>query len=131
MGLTKKMNAESILSTLWIVILFNMIYADILSLYIPGVGEELLEFAGETPISQFMFIGAMVIQIPIWMVFLSRILKYKINRWVNIIASVFTIGFVISGGSPTSHYIFIATIEVITMLFIIWIAWKWKESDGI
>ena len=38
---TKKIDTKVLLSTLWIVVMFNMLKADILSVYIPGMVEEL------------------------------------------------------------------------------------------
>ncbi len=110
--------------------MFNMAYADILSLYIPGIHDELASFAGETPITQLMLIGAIVHQIPLFMILLSRILQYKANRSTNIIAAIITIIYVIGGGSFMPHYIFIATIEVVCMALIVYIAWRWKEERG-
>ena len=123
-------DTKVLLSTLWIVVMINMAYADILSLHIPGILEELAVFAGETPITQLMLIGAIMMEIPIAMIFLSRVLKYKVNRWANIITSVITIAFVVGGGSPYPHYIFIATIEVVCMLLIVWFAWKWRNPEA-
>lgn len=120
---------KALLSTLWIVVMFNMLKADILSLFIPGTVDEVVKFAGETPITQLMLGGAVMIEIAILMIILSRVLKYKLNRWANIIASIITIAFVIGGGSSYPHYIFIATVEVIFLLFIIWTAWRWKEQE--
>ena len=125
-----KIDTRVLLSTLWIVVMFNMAYADILSLHIPGILEELALFAGETPITQLMLIGAIMTEIPIAMIFLSRILKYKVNRWANIVAGVITIAYVVGGGKPYPHYIFIATIEVVCMLLIIWYAWKWRNPEA-
>jgi len=122
-------DTKVLLSTLWIVIMINMAYADILSLHIPGILEELAVFAGETPITQLMLIGAIMTEIPIAMIFLSRILKYKVNRWANIITSVITIAYVVGGGKPYPHYIFIATIEVVCMLLIVWYAWTWRNPE--
>ena len=118
------------LSTLWVVVMFNMLAADVLSLFIPGVHEDLAETAGETPISQLMLVGAIVMEIPIVMIFLSRILKYRVNRWANIIAAVITIVYVIGGGSTYPHYIFLATVEVLCMLLIIRYAWVWPDSES-
>ena len=117
------------ISTLWIVIMLNMAFADILSLYIPGIHEEIASFAGDTPISQLMLIGAIIHQIPLFMIYLSRVLKYKINRRLNIIASIFVIIYVVSGGTLLPHYIFIATVEILLMLFIIWTAWQWQNQE--
>lgn len=118
------------LSTLWVVVMLNMIMADVLSLYIPGALEELTGFAGDTPIPQIMLFAAIMMEIPIAMIFLSRVLKYRANRWANIIAGVITILFVVGGGSTSPHYIFIAAIEVACMLLIIWYAWKWPNPEG-
>ncbi len=125
------MTMETKFSTLWIIVVLNMGKADILSLYIPGIHEELLAFAGTTPITQLMLYAAIIIQIPIGMIFLSRILRYKINRWANIFASVITIVFIIGGGTTTPHYIFIAAIETVCLLLIIWFAWRWKNPKDI
>jgi len=127
---TEMEDMKAKLSTLWVVVMFNMLAADILSLYIPGVHEELAEFAGETPITQLMLGGAIMIEIPIVMIFLSRILKYRANRWANIIAVAITIVYVIGGGSTHPHYIFLATIEVVSMLLIVWYVWKWPNPEG-
>ncbi len=121
------MNIKTKFSTLWIVITLNMAFADILSLFVPGIHEELAAFAGDIPITWLMLFGAVKIQIPIAMIFLSRVLNYKINRWANIIAGVITIVFVVGGGTLLPHYIFIASIEVICMLAIIWFAWRWQS----
>ena len=130
--MTTKIDTKTKFSTLWIVIMFNMAFADILSLNIPGTHEELVAFAGDTPITQLMLGGAIMLEIPILMIFLSRVLKSKANRWANIIASIITIAFVVGaeiGNSAVNpHYLFIGTVEVACMLFIIWTASKWKNS---
>jgi hypothetical protein len=126
---SKKMDKRVLLSTLWIVVMINMLKADILSLYIPGAAEEVAKTAGETPISQLMLAGAIMMEISIVMIILSRVLKYRLNRWVNIITSIITIAFVVVGGASYPHYIFIATVEVVCLLLIIWNAWKWSKSE--
>ena len=107
-----------------------MLMADILSLYIPGIMEEMTEFAGGIPIPQLMLGGAIMMEISIVMIILSWVLKYGINRWANIIVSVTTIVFVVGGGSTYPHYLFIATVEVVCLLLIIWFAWKWKNPEA-
>ena len=127
----EKMDTKVLLSTLWIVVMINMAYADILGLFIPGTLEEVAKTSVSTgtPITQLMLGGAIMLEIPIAMIFLSRVLKYKVNRWANIITSVITIAYVVGGGSPYPHYIFIATIEVVCMLLIVWYAWKWTNPE--
>ena len=122
---TAKMDMKVKLSTLWIVVMINMAFADILSfmLYF-STGQTM-----ETQATQgLMLIAAILIEIPLAMIFLSRVLKYRANRWTNIIASVITILFVVVGGSLILHYIFFAAIEVVCLLLIIWYAWKWQKQ---
>ena len=116
-------------STIWIVVMFNMVFADILSFMNSGFLKELMTgYAGEIQITQgFLLVAAIMLEIPIAMIFLSRVLKYRVNRWANIIAGAITIAFVIGGGSTYLHYIFLATIEVVCMLLIVWYAWKWPK----
>jgi len=105
-----------------------MLKADILSLYIPGAAAELARTAGDTPIPLLMLGGAIMMEISTVMIILSRVLRYRLNRWANIIASIITIAFVIGGGVAYPHYTFIATVEVLCMLLIIWFAWSWKPE---
>jgi hypothetical protein len=126
---TEKIDTKVLLSTLWIVVMMNMLMADILSLYIPGALDEVAKFAGETPIPLLMFISAIIMEISTVMIFLSRVLKYRVNRWANIITGIITIAFVVSGGSAYPHYIFIATIEVVCLLLLIWNAWQWSTPE--
>ena len=124
---TKKIDTKVMLSTLWIVVMINMLKADILSLYIPGAADELVRFAGETPIPQLMLGAAVIMEIAIVMIVLSRVLPQRVNRWANIIVAVLMIAFVAGGGSTYPHYIFIAAVEVVCLLLIIWLAWRWPR----
>lgn len=128
----KKLDTKVLLSTLWIVVMLNMLKADILSLYIPGSAEEVARTSASTgtPIPQLMLGAAIMMEISIVMIILSRVLKYGINRWVNIIVSLITIAFVVGGGVSYPHYIFIATVEVICLLLIIGFAWMWRSIEA-
>ena len=129
---TTKMDMKVKLSTLWIVVMFNMVFADILSFMLPDF-LEILETgqAGGVPITQEMLlIFAVFLEIPIVMIILSRVLKVSVNRWANIIAAVITILFVVGGGSTDLHYIFFATVEVVCMLLIMWYAWRWPNPEA-
>ncbi len=129
-NLAKKIDTKVLLSTLWIVVMINMLTADILSLYVPGTTDELAKTAGDTPITQLMLGGAIMMEISIVMIILSRVLTHRVNRWANIIASIITILFVIGGGAAYPHYIFIAIVEVVSLLLIVWNAWKWSNPEN-
>jgi Sec-independent protein secretion pathway component TatC len=125
---------EEKVSLLWIVVMLNMAFADILSFISPGSLQEMMTgYAGELKITQGLLLAfALLIEIPIIMIFLSRMLNRKINRIANMAACVVTIAFVVGGGSPAAHYIFFAGIEVACMLLIVWtcIRWPKEKSDG-
>ncbi len=70
---------------------------------------------------------AALLEIPIAMILLSRVLGRKANRLANIVASVITIGFVVGGGSAYLHCYFFAAVEVACMLVVIWWSWKWPR----
>lgn len=92
MDINKKaasMDIKEKISVLWIVVMINMVFADILSFMLPGALNDIM--AGNTPfkITQgIMLVFAILLEIPIAMIFLSRILKHRANRLTNIIASV-------------------------------------------
>lgn len=115
------------LSTLWIVVMMNMIFADIFSIMVELVNKNTLAIIGEVKVT--MAIAAIVTNIPILMIYFSRFLPYKSNRLSNIIAGIFTIIYIIGPGDTALHYIIIASIEVIILLIIIVNAWKWKEPE--
>ena len=121
------------LSTLWVVVMFNMVFADILSFMSPGFLQEVMTGqAGEIQITQgLLLVFAILLEIPIAMIFLSRTLKYKANRWANMIAALITTAFIVGGGSTTLHYLFFAAVEVVCMALIVWYAWKWRSPQEI
>lgn len=126
----EKMDTKILLSTLWIVVMVNMLMADILSLNIPGAMDELERTAGGTPIPLLMLGGAILMEVSIVMIILSRVLNYGVNRWANIITSIVTIVFVLGGAAAYPHYIFIATVEGICLLLIFWLAWQWRNVEA-
>jgi hypothetical protein len=71
-----------------------------------------------------MLIFAIILQIPIFMILLSRTLKRSANRWANIIAAVLTTAFVVGGASFNIVYYFFAGVEIVCMVAIMRIAWK-------
>ncbi len=127
-----KIDTKVLLSTLWVVVMINMLKADILSLNIPGAAEEVAKFSASAgaSIPQLMLVGAVMGNLAIAMIILSRVLKYGINRWVNIVVGIVTIAYIWGGMSFYLHYIFIATIETICLLLIIWFAWNWRNVEA-
>jgi hypothetical protein len=118
------------ISTLWIVVMFNMAFADIVAFIQPG-GLQGIAGPGGVEITQgLLLVFAVLIEIPIAMVLLSRVLKPKANRWANTVAAVITAVFVVGGGSmELPFYAFFAAIEVACMALIVWSAWSRRASE--
>ncbi len=88
---------------------------------IPGLWVSYLTYA---------LIGAGLGNLAIAMIILSRILKHALNRWINIAVSIFTIAYIWGGMASYPHYIFIASVETLCLLLIIWFAWKWRNDEA-
>ncbi|UCH13881.1 MAG: hypothetical protein JSV22_12340 [Bacteroidales bacterium] len=132
---SKMKERKAILSTLWIFVSVNYIFCDLLSNMEPEFLKALVEggeVVGSQPITQEFLLGAAIlVEISFIMIILSRVLKYGVNRWMNIIAG--TIMTLVQIGSffvgpPTLHYIFFSVIEITCTLIIIWYAWTWRNT---
>jgi hypothetical protein len=128
---SKMIDTKVLLSTLWIVVMINMLKADILSVYIPGSAEEVARTSTSTgaSIPQLMLAGAVMGNLAIAMIILSRVLKYGINRWANIGVGIVTIAYIWGGAALYPHYTFIAMVETLCLLLIIGIAWTWRNVE--
>ena len=110
--------------------MFNMIFADILTFITPGALQEL--WAGQAGVQVtpgLLLVFAILLEIPIAMIFVSRILKRGANRWANTVTAVITTAFVVGGGSLTLHYVFFASVEVACMALIVWSVWMRRHSE--
>lgn len=124
---TKIRDIRGKLSALWIVIMLTMIYADILSFLRPELLRELMTgYAEGIRVTQQLLMGAAVMgEIPISMVLLTRIMKPTVNRWANFAAVPLTAAFIIAGGSASPHYLFLAAIELMCLALILRYVWRW------
>lgn len=114
-------------STLWVFVMFNMVFADIVGFLNPGTLEEMMAMK---PSQGLLLTFSILLEIPIAMIVLSRLLKYRANRLANMIAGVITMLLVMGGGNTSLSYVFFATIEVACMAYIVWCAWKWVEAEA-
>ena len=115
------------LSLIWIFMLLNMVYADILSL-MDSTSPIRTVMAGAPLPSGGLLAGAIVMETALIMIFLSHVLKRNANRLATIIAAVLNIVFVVTGGHGL-YYLFFASVEVASLLLIIGIAWKWPKAE--
>ena len=128
MNKTVKLSApdepRALLSTLWIAVLINILSADVFSFMLDTSGEAA---AVVTPWIMLAF--AVVHELPIAMIALSRLLRREANRILNFVSAGITAVYIVAGGSATPHYIFFALCELICLAFIVWKTIKWKISE--
>jgi hypothetical protein len=115
------------LSLLWIFVVLNIAYADILSLMDSTSAIRKVMEGAPLPAGG-LIAGAILMETAIAMVILSWLLNYKVNRWVNIVIGVLNILAIVTGGHGP-YYMFFATVEVACILLIIWFAWKWVSPE--
>ena len=121
---TEMKDRKVILSTLWIFATLNYIYADVFTLFFNPAAHQMTITQGA------VLVFAILMETAIAMVLLSRVLKYGVNRWANIIAGIIHTALVswsLSVGTPLPFYIFFSSIEIACTLFIVWYAWRWRE----
>jgi hypothetical protein len=119
------------LSTLWVVVMFNMAFADILTFITPGKLQALWAGQAGVQITPGLLLGfAILLEIPIAMIFASRVLKRAPGRWANTAAALITTAFVVGGGSLTLHYVFFAAVEIACMALIVWFVWTRRNSES-
>jgi hypothetical protein len=129
-----KINVKMKLSALWAAMMLLYIYADILSLFRPGVmAETMTGKMGPFPVTQGSLLTASILMmIPAVMVFLSLTLKPKANRWANIILGALYTVVNISNliGDVWAYYISFAVVEIAFTLLIVWYAWRWTKQES-
>jgi hypothetical protein len=128
----KKMDMKSRLSTLWIFASLSYLYCDVISLMDPELLPQYLagNVNGLVFTPGFLLGAAILIEIPITMVLLSRVLNYRANRWTNIAAgTVMTAVQTLSlfMGWPAPYYLFLSILEIAATALIVGYAWKWRD----
>jgi hypothetical protein len=120
-------DVKSNLSMLWIFYMFNTAYIDITTLYY----RVFVNHAPTVHYTQAFLLGAAVlVEIPMLMVVLSRVLRNRASRSVNIaVGALLTVVQVATlfVGTPTLSCLFISIALIGTDAVIIWSAWKWTD----
>lgn len=131
----KSVNIKIKLAGLWLTIFLLFIYGDLLPMWIPGHLKELLNGdVGAGPAMQLLGI-AIYITVYALMPLLNLILTAKVSRIVNIVASVLLIAFWIfilinfSFSQMWHFYIYLAVVEMVISLIIIYVSWNWPVLE--
>lgn len=128
-----KINIKIKLASLWAAVMCCYIYGDYFSLYVPKQIEKFINVQTLLDAPEKLLGGSILMAIPSLMIFLSIALKASINRWLNIIFGIIYTAIMVliattSGGSWWMFYKFLAILESILTLLIVWNAVKWPKQ---
>jgi len=128
------MEMKSKLSTLWLFATLNYIYCDVIGLMNPTMLKGFLNgnVAGIDISQGFLLASGVLVEIPMAMVLMSRILGYRANRVANVVAGAVMTAVQLGSnffGTPTPYYIFFSVIEIASTLAVVWFAWTWPGHE--
>lgn len=113
------------LSALWVALMLTYLLGDVLRIF---SGDFKSGEIGGVRITQTMYLGiAILMVIPIVMVFLSLTLNNPANRWANIIVAIVFFGFNLIGlpTYPSAYDKFLIIVGLAFNVLTVWYAWKW------
>lgn len=120
-----KINPRTLISTLWVFVLFNMILRDLHEFPTEGYVETLMSLKLS---DEIMLLYAFIVEIPISMILLSRLLNDKANKWANLIAIVIaSLGILSTLPSGDLDDLFFAIVNAGAFVAIILTLWKWPR----
>jgi hypothetical protein len=126
MNTNKIEDMKTRLSALWLFAMLTYTYGDVVTLMDPVKH-------GSIQLTEGFLLGASIfMMVPITMVLLSRILKYRSNRLTSIVAgTVMTVSLILTlfAAVPTMYYLFFSIIEITCTSLIVFFAWKWNNPD--
>ena len=129
-----QINVKIKLSLLWTSVTLCYLYGDYFELYVPNKVQGLINGINLLDSPLKLFSASILLAIPALMVFLSIILKPRLNRWLNIILGIFytliMVLIALTSFTPwRTFYVFLAIVESIITSLIIWYAWKWPRRN--
>lgn len=113
------------LSALWVALMLTYLLGDVLRIF---SGDFKAGEIDGMPIGQGMYLGlAVILVIPIFMVFLSLTLSDPINRWANIIVAILLFLFNLAGlmSYYSAYDRFLIVVGLLFNALTVWYAWRW------
>jgi len=138
MNTTKKtarnlVDVRIILSVLWVARMLSGLQGDSTRFHDPVALKELVE--GTTAVivtNELLLIMSLIFSVPIFMIFLSLILEYKVNRLTNLIIGIFFVLFdlifLVLFLGKFSYETFWSIVYPVFPVLIVWYAWRWRNS---
>jgi cytochrome bd-type quinol oxidase subunit 2 len=116
------------LSVIWICVMLTYLLGDVLRIFSGDFKAGEMGSKGGRPMTQNMLLGiAILMVIPILMVFLSVTLNQPVNRWVNIIVAAFFFLFNLVGlpTYPSLYDKFLIAVSLAFNVVTVRYAWNW------
>ena len=119
-------DVQIILSASWVALMLTYLLGDVLRIY---SGDFKAGEIGGMKMTQNLWLGVAVLMvIPVVMVFLSLTLTFPVNRWANIIVAIFFFGFNVIGlpNYPSAYDRFLIIVGLAFNVLTVWYAWQWQ-----
>ena len=118
-------DVQIILSASWIALMLTYLLGDILRIFAGDFKAG--EIEGKKMTQTILLGMAVLMLIPIVMLFLSLTLTYPLIQWVNIIVAIFLFGFNLIGlpTYPGAYDKFLIIVGLVFNVLTIWYAWIW------
>jgi hypothetical protein len=126
---TGRMAPTMVLSTLWIFAALNYLYGDVFTLFFMRGAQETTFAMPIAAVTAF----AVLMEIALAMVLLSRVLPHGVNRWANIVAGLIQTALAawsMTGSTPAPYTVIFLGLAIACTLFIIWYAWTWRNLEA-
>lgn len=129
-----KVNIKIKLSALWTSVTLCYLYGDYFELYVPQKTQGLVNGVNLLDNPMKLFAASILLAIPALMVFLSIIIKSKVNRRLNIVLGIFYTALMVlialTSITPwRAFYVFLAIVESIITSIIVYSAWNWTKHQ--
>jgi hypothetical protein len=118
------------LSALWVALMLTYLLGDVLRIF---AGDFVAGEMGGMQIGQEIYlVAAIVLVLPVFMVFLSLTLPNKANRWTNIILAIFFFVFNLAGlpTYPSAYDKFLIIVGLVFNGLTVLYAWKWRKQEA-
>jgi hypothetical protein len=119
------MDTKIVLSATWVVVTLIYLYGDVFRIY-SGDYEKL---KANMNFNQLVWLGLAVLMLmPILMVFLTLVLPQPVSRWANIIMAAFFFLFNLVGlpTYPSYYDKFLLAVSMVFNVVTVWTAWNWS-----
>lgn len=124
---------NALLPWLWVFMIVNYLYCDVVSLFDPTVLRNIVAehpAAGAVQMTpETLLAAALLMEIPMAMIMVSRVAARSVSRWANVVAAAFMIVVQVGSlfvGTPAAYYVFFSLIEVGSLAVIAAIALRWQ-----